>query len=457
MNISATKNHTVSIEAEQAIIGGIILDSSCLSKVSSILVTRDFSDIRNKTIYGAFFELEKLGIKFEVLSVCEHLNSKNLLKQAGDWGYVVEVVKETSGSSNILVYSKIVQVRSTIRQLIKLSDDLSKSAVNLTDLNVNELLSTLTARVSSLTKNHHHFEVFTSFNKLMFKAVKRLDDLFRSDGDLSGVSTGFSKLNEFTSGWQDGELIIVGGRPSMGKTTLCLNFIISALLTQKKPVIFFSLEMTKNSIVNKLLSCIGKINSNKFRNAKFIEGDWSNLNFAVNKLKDLPLIIDDGSELAPDKINDKVLSLLSSRSKDSSGGESNGHGDNKEVGLIVIDYLQLLSNSGSKDNRTQELSKITRALKLLAKNLNCPVMVISQLNRGVESRVNNRPMNSDLRDSGAIEQDADIILFVYRDEVYNPDSTQTGVAELILSKNRNGGCCVVYSTFSGKFSSFAEI
>ena len=276
-------------------------------------------------------------------------------------------------------------------------------------------------------------------NPLLTKAVDRIDELAGTDGSLTGLASGYKDLDKITSGWQNSDLVIVAGRPSMGKTAFAMNLVEHSILNEDKPVLVFSLEMPAQSLIFRMLSSIGRIDQTKLRTGQFTEEDWPGFNNAVAKLKDRPLFIDDSSSVSPMEMRARARRIVRE------------HG---QLGMVVVDYLQLMQIKGTNENRVNEISEISRSLKLLAREFECPVIALSQLNRGLEQRPNKRPLMSDLRESGAIEQDADLITFIYRDEVYNEDSADKGIAEIIIGKHRNGPTGTVRLSFLDKFTRF---
>ena len=276
----------------------------------------------------------------------------------------------------------------------------------------------------------------------MKRAVERIDELFNSDAEITGLSTGFKDLDAMTSGLQRGDMVVVAARPSMGKTTFAMNLVEHAVLSGTKPVIVFSMEMPAEQLIMRLLSAIGRIDQTKVRSGRLDDEDWPKLSAAVSKLKDRPLFIDDTPALSPIEIRSRARRI------------AREHGD---PAMMMIDYLQLMQIAGSTEGRTAEISEISRSMKAMAKEFNCPVVALSQLNRGVEQRPNKRPVNSDLRESGAIEQDADVIMFIYRDEVYNEESPDKGVAEIIIGKQRNGPIGTARLAFIGKYTRFDNL
>ncbi len=431
-----------SVEAEQSVIGGLLRDTSQFDAVSEVVSTNDFFKGHHSRIFAVMSDLIDRDQPIDVITVSEELSHRDELDAAGGLDYIADLATQVPSSANVVAYAKIVRERSTLRQLISAATEISRASYNPGGLASDDLLQLAEKRVLEISEERPKEGGFEDVNALLKKTVEKIDFLFRSDSDITGLPTGISELDEKTSGWQSGELIILAARPSMGKTALALNFIESAILTQDKPALVFSMEMPSDSLVMRMLSSMGRIDQGRLRNGKLTEEDWPKLEMAARKLKDKQLFIDDTAGLTPNEIRARVRRI------------AREHGN---PAVIMVDYLQLMHVGGSVDGRTQEISEISRSMKALAKEYDCPVIALSQLNRGVEQRPNKRPMNSDLRESGAIEQDADVILFIYRDEYYNEDSPDKGIAELIIGKQRNGEIGTCRAAFVGKFTRFDNL
>lgn len=431
-----------SVPAEQAVLGGLMTDASHFDAVAEVLGENDFYLASHRLVFAVMLRLLEAEQPIDVITVSEELDRRAELQRVGGLSYLTEMASGIAGSTNIVAYAITVRERSTLRQLIQASSDIAKASYNPGALSSDELIQLAEKKVLEIAEERPKEGGFSGVNSLLKGAVEKIDLLFRNDSDLTGLSTGLSELNEKTSGWQSGELIILAARPSMGKTALALNFVEEAVMTQPKPVLVFSLEMPADSLIMRMLSSIGRIDQGNIRTGKLTEDDWPKLEAAARKLKDKPLFIDDTAGLTPSEVRARIRKI------------TREYGD---PGMIMIDYLQLMHVAGSTEGRTQEISEISRSMKALAKEYNCPVIALSQLNRSVESRPNKRPMNSDLRESGAIEQDADVILFIYRDEYYNEESPDKGVAELIIGKQRNGEIGTCRAAFVGKFTRFENL
>lgn len=431
-----------SLEAEQAVLGGLMLDNKRLDMVLEVISETDFFREDHRLILRMMQSLQENSQPLDVITLAEELDRHGELERAGGLGYLAELAANTPSAANIVAYARIVRERSTLRQLIAAAQEISKSSFNPSGLDSDDLLQMAEKRVTEIAEDRPKEGGLAGVNQLLKATVQRIDELFRSGSDITGVTSGLTDLDARTAGWQVGELIILAARPSMGKTALALNFVESAIFTQPKPVLVFSMEMPSAALVMRMMSSVGRIDQGKMRNGKLTEEDWPKLSSAVAKLKDKPLFIDDTPGLNPQEMRARVRRIVRE------------HGN---PGMIMVDYLQLMTVAGSSDGRTQEISEISRSLKAMAKEFDCPVIALSQLNRGVEQRPNKRPMNSDLRESGAIEQDADVILFIYRDEYYNEDSADKGMAELIIGKQRNGEIGTCRAAFIGKYTRFDNL
>ena len=431
-----------SIEAEQSVLGGLMLDASVFDAVCEIISEGDFYKAGHRQIFHVMLHLVEQEQPIDVLTVSEELNRRDELDDVGGFEYLTDLATNVAGSANIGAYARIIRERSTLRQLIRAANDISQASFNPGELDSDELLQLAEKRLLEIAEDRPKEGGFEGVNSLLKATVTKIDQLFRTDSDLTGLSTGLSELDERTAGWQPGELIILAARPSMGKTALALNFVEASVMTQAKPTLIFSMEMPSDSLVMRMLSSLGRIDQGRIRSGKLQEDDWPKLEAAARKLKDKLLFIDDTPGLTPSDVRARVKRI------------AREHGN---PGMIMLDYLQLMQVAGSTEGRTQEISEISRSLKALAKEYECPVIALSQLNRSVESRPNKRPMNSDLRESGAIEQDADVILFIYRDEYYNEDSPDKGLAELIIGKQRNGEIGTCRAAFVGKYTRFEDL
>lgn len=431
-----------SIEAEQSVLGGLLLDATGFDAVAEVIAANDFYKAGHRKVFSMMAHLIERQQPIDVITVAEELSRHGQLDEAGGLNYLTDMAANVSGSENVVAYARIVRERATLRQLIGAATEISRASYNPAGLGSNDLLQLAEKRVLEIAEDRPKEGGFESVNALLKETVEKIDRLFRSDSNITGLPTGLTDLDEKTSGWQAGELIILAARPSMGKTALALNFIEAAIQSNAKPALVFSMEMPADSLIMRMLSSLGRIDQGHIRNGKLTQEDWPKLEVAARKLKDKLLFIDDTPGLTPNEIRARVRRIVRE------------HGN---PSVIMVDYLQLMHVAGASEGRTQEISEISRSLKALAKEYDCPVIALSQLNRGVEQRPNKRPMNSDLRESGAIEQDADVILFIYRDEYYNEESPDKGIAELIIGKQRNGEIGTCRAAFMGKYTRFENL
>lgn len=440
--LATTSSLPHSVEAEQSVLGGLMLDNKRLDAVLEVVQEADFFRDDHRIIFRMMLALQESSQPLDVITLSEELHKHNELERIGGLAYLVDIANNTPSAANIVAYAKIIRERSTLRQLIAAASEISKSSFNPSGLDSDDLLQLAEKRVAEIAEDRPKEGGLIEVNSLLKEAVTKIDELFRSGSDITGVPSGITDLDQRTSGWQPGELIILAARPSMGKTALALNFVESAMFQQPRPVLVFSMEMPASALIMRMMSSVGRIDQGKMRNGKLTEEDWPKLSSAVAKMKDKLLFIDDTAGLNPQEMRARVRRT------------AREHGN---PGMIMVDYLQLMTTAGASEGRTQEISEISRSLKAIAKEFECPVIALSQLNRGVEQRPNKRPMNSDLRESGAIEQDADVILFIYRDEYYNEDSPDKGMAELIIGKQRNGEIGTCRAAFVGKYTRFDNL
>lgn len=429
-------------EAEQAVLGGLMLSNQNFDAVSEVLQIEDFYKGAHRQIFQAMGLLSESDKPFDIITLAEELARRDELSRVGGMETLSNIVANTPSSANTVAYARIVREHATVRQLIQVANDISRSSYNPSGLDSDDLLQLAEKRLLEIAEGRPKEGGLEGMDGLLKNTIERIDALFRSKSDITGLSSGLTDLDQRTAGWQNGELIILAARPSMGKTALALNFVEAAVFTQPKPVLVFSMEMPSESLVMRMLSSTGRIDQGKIRNGQLTEEDWPKLTAAVQKLKGGPLYIDDTGGLTSQEMRARIRRVAREKGN---------------PGMIMVDYLQLMQTVGNSDGRTQEISEISRSLKGIAKEYDCPVIALSQLNRGVEQRPNKRPMNSDLRESGAIEQDADVILFIYRDEYYNEDSPEKGVAELIIGKQRNGEIGTCRAAFVGKYTRFENL
>jgi replicative DNA helicase len=427
-------------EAEQAVVGGLMLDNNAWDQIADIITEDDFYRHDHKLIFRAISALAAQYKPFDVVTLSEWLENHEELDKVGGLAYLGTLAKDTPSAANIKAYAEIVRERAILRQLISVGARVSESAFATKGRTSAEILDEAERLVFEIAeKGARGKQGFTGIKDLLTKAVDRIDTLFQQDEPITGVPTGFSDFDEMTSGLQASDLVIVAGRPSMGKTTFAMNVAENAAVQTGLPVAIFSMEMPGDQLAMRMISSIGRIDQHKIRTGKLADDDWPKLTSAVGILAEAPIFIDDTPALTPNELRARSRRLMR---------------ESGQLGMIVIDYLQLMQVHGSSENRASEISEISRSLKALAKELNVPVIALSQLNRSLEQRPNKRPVMSDLRESGAIEQDADVIVFIYRDEVYNEDSPDKGTAEIIIGKQRNGPIGTVRQTFLGQFTRF---
>lgn len=433
-----------SIEAEQAVLGGLLLDGSKWDLIGDLINAGDFYRSDHRLIYQAIERLAGEGESLDVVTLAEFLQRAGDLEAAGGTRYLGQLVEKTPGAANIRAYATIVRERSVLRQLVQVSGDIADSAFNPQGRSSADILDDAERSIFQIAETRTQEGTGPqAINPVLTKALTRIEELFESDASITGLTTGFKDLDGMTSGLQPADLVIVAGRPSMGKTTFAMNMVENALMRTDKPVLVFSMEMPADAIVMRMLSSIGRIDQTRIRTGRLEEDDWPRLTSAVSLLKDKPLFIDDTPAISPTEMRSRARRAA----RDCKG----------QLGLIMVDYLQLMRVPGNSEGRTAEISEISRSLKALAKELNCPVLALSQLNRSLEQRPNKRPVNSDLRESGAIEQDADLIIFIYRDEVYHEDSPDKGIAEIIIGKQRNGPIGSVRLAFLGRYTKFEDL
>ena len=428
------------LEAEQSLLGGLLLDNRRWDEVSDEVGRVDFYNQSHRLIFDAVRALHGKNEPADVITVSEWLEQNGNLEEAGGLAYVGNLASNTPSTANILNYARIVRERSILRSLISAANEISDTAYTPEGKTPREVLDHAEKLVFDISEHDgRRRQGFTAIQELLTRSVDRIEELYESKETVTGMPTGFTDLDDMTAGLQRGDLVVVAGRPSMGKTAFAMNVAEFVALEKELPVAVFSMEMPGEQLAMRLLSSIGRINSNKVRTGRLGDDDWPRLTSAAGLLDKAPIFVDDTAGLNPLDLSSRARRL------------SREHND---LGLVVVDYLQLMQSMENNENRATEISNITRALKMLAKELNVPVMVLSQLNRSLEQRPNKRPIMSDLRESGAIEQDADVIFFVYRDEVYNEESEQKGRAEIIIGKQRNGPIGMVPLTFLGEFTRF---
>jgi replicative DNA helicase len=428
-----------SLEAEQSVIGGLMLDNRAWDDIADIINEQDFYRHDHALILRSINALAENEQPYDVVTVSEWLGSRGELDSIGGLAYLSILANDTPTAVNIKAYANIVREYSILRSLIQVGNEISASAHNADGKTSKELVDEAERKVFLIAEqgagNRQGFE---AINELLGRAVKRVEEMYRSDTALTGIATGFNNFDNKTSGLQKSDLIIIAGRPSMGKTSFAMNLAENAALHNENSVAVFSMEMPGEQLALRMMSSLGRIDSHSLRTGKLDDHDWPRLISSVNMLSKAKLFIDDSAALTPTELRARTRRL------------KREHG----LDLVIVDYIQLMQVGGSTENRATEISEISRSLKALAKELQVPIIALSQLNRSVEQRPDKRPIMSDLRESGSIEQDADVILFIYRDEVYNPESAEKGTAEIIIRKQRNGPIGTVRLSFLGQYTRF---
>lgn len=435
-----------SLEAESSVLGGLLLDNGSWDRIGDLLNDSDFYRYEHRLVFSAISALINNNRAADVITVFEQMQGQGKAEEVGGLAYLNSLAQYVPSSANIRRYAEIVRERSILRKLVSVSDEIATSALNTNGRPVPNILDEAEQKIFNIGEEGSRMrQGFQSMGNLVIELLDRVEEMSKNPNDITGVPTGFVDLDKMTSGMQAGDLIVLAARPSMGKTALAINIAENVALKEGLPVAVFSMEMGASQLAIRIVGSIGRIDQGRLRTGKLHDEEWPRLAEAVERLRSVSLSIDETPGLTPSELRASARRLSRNCGK---------------LGLVVVDYLQLMSGSsgGDGDNRATELGEISRGLKMLAKELQCPVIALSQLNRGVEQRTDKRPMMSDLRESGAIEQDADVIMFIYRDDYYNKDSKEPGVAEIIIGKQRNGPTGTVKLTFLKpitKFESYA--
>jgi len=431
-----------SLESEQSVVGGLLLDNQAWDRIGDVIRAEDFYRYDHRVIFEHIAKLIDNSKPADVITVYESLQSSGKAEDVGGLAYLNTLATNTPSAANIRRYAEIVRDRAVLRRLITISDDIATTALNPQGKDTKTILDEAESKIFKIAEDGARGAGgFQDLQPVLSKVVERIDELYHRDStsDITGISTGFVDLDGKTSGLQPGDLIIVAGRPSMGKTAFSLNIGEHVAVEEGHAVAVFSMEMGATQLAMRLLGSVGRLDQHRLRTGRLTDEDWPRLTYAVEKMQNAQLFIDETPALSSMEVRARCRRLARQCG---------------QLGLVIIDYLQLMGSSSPGENRATEISEISRSLKGLAKELNCPVIALSQLNRSLEQRPNKRPVMSDLRESGAIEQDADVILFIYRDEVYNPDSPDKGTAEIIIGKQRNGPIGTVRVTFLGMYTKF---
>ena len=435
-----------SIEGESSVLGGLLLDNTAWDRVGDILADSDFYRYEHRLIYAALGTLVNASKPADVITVFEHLQNQGKAEEMGGLGYLNSLAQYVPSASNIRRYAEIVRERAILRKLVSASDEIATNAFNPQGRPVSQIVDESEQKIFNIgEQGKRNKDGFQSMDSLVVKLLDRVQEMADNPNDVTGVRTGFYDLDRMTAGLQAGDLIVLAARPSMGKTALAINIAEHVALQEGLPVAVFSMEMGASQLAVRIVGSIGRIDQGHLRTGRLTEEEWPRLTDAIERLRTISLHIDESPGLNSSEVRANARRL------------SRQYG---QLGLIVVDYLQLMSgnSSGSDENRATELGEISRGLKMLARELKCPVLALSQLNRSVEQRTDKRPMMSDLRESGAIEQDADIIMFIYRDEYYTKEACkEPGVAEIIIAKQRNGPTGTVKLAFLRNITKFESL
>ncbi|ABN53458.1 MAG TPA: replicative DNA helicase [Hungateiclostridium thermocellum] len=427
------------IEAEQSVLGAILLDKEVLSSVTEIISSQDFYREDHREIFEAIMDLYEKGEPIDLITVAEQLKVRGSLEAVGGLEYLTNLASLVPTTANAKHYAKIVEEKSILRRLIKASSEIINMGYEAAE-EVSYVLDKAEKSIFDVLQKRNT-QGFALIKDVLIDTFNRLEELYNNKGYITGIPTGFVDLDYKTAGLQNSDLILIAARPAMGKTSFVLNIAQYAAIHAKVPVAIFSLEMSKEQLVNRMLCCEAMVDSQKMRTGKLEDSDWQKVARALGPLSEAPIYIDDTPGLSVAEIRAKCRRLKLE----------------KNLGLVVIDYLQLMQGRGKSESRQQEISEISRSLKILAKEINVPVLTLSQLSRAPELRSDHRPILSDLRESGAIEQDADIVMFLYRDDYYNPDTEKKNIAEVIIAKHRNGSTGTVELAWLGQYTKFANL
>lgn len=445
--LAQLKNPPHADEAEEAVVGALLINNNVWDEVSDLVTSADFFRQSHRMIFRAIEDLAARFQPFDYVTVIDTLRNSDDLEIIGGEDYIIGIVERTLSSANVKVYAQLVRDKSVLRQLIDASGDIAELGYFPGQYETKEVLDMAEQKVFNIAEQYetNQREGFVEVKRLAAQALKKVQELAKSDSRVTGLPTGWKDLDEKTTGMHPGELIIVAARPAMGKTAFCLNIATNVALERNENVAIFSLEMPGEQLVMRLISALGQIHQGNLRTGKLDKSEWERLPNPILMLSKAPIFVDDNPGLSPTELRSKCRRLVRE------------HG---RLGLVVVDYLQLMEVKGSRESRVNQVSEISRSLKLLAKEFDCPVVALSQLSRNVENRPNRRPVMSDLRESGAIEQDADVVAFIYRGAVYagddQPDKQRDRTAEIIIGKQRNGPIGTVKLTFMGEFTQFVD-
>jgi len=430
-----------SIEGEQAVLGGLLLSSRAWEQVADVVTESDFYREDHRLIFRAIHQLNERSKPCDAVTVTEWFEAHGNVDQIDGGTYINQLTSSTPSAANVKAYAEIVREKSILRQLIDVGSEITTGVFSLDGRSSQELLEAAERKVFAIAEQGMRAgKDFVSVQDTIKVAIEKIQELHEFEGEITGIPTGFKAFDKLTAGLQPSDLIIIAGRPAMGKTTLAMNIAEHAAIKHDVPVAIFSMEMSSLQLVMRLFSSLGQIDQTKLRTGNLDDLDWPKLTSAMNLLHKSKIFIDDTPSLSPSELRARARRLKREH----------------DIGLIVVDYIQLMAVPGTTENRATEIAEISRSLKAIAKELNVPVVALSQLNRALEQRPNKRPVMADLRESGSIEQDADLIVFIYRDEVYNHETPEKGKAEIIIGKHRNGPTDTVVLTFQGQWLRFVN-
>ncbi len=448
MSVTALKLPPHSVEAEQSVLGGLMLDNEAWETVVGLITEEDFYRADHRLIFTALEALAEASQPRDVVTVSEWLKSKGKLEEAGGLAYLGQLAKDTPSAANIKAYTNIVREKAVMRALIRVGTEISNLGFETEGRGSGELVETAEQKVFEIAdRRRKSASFFEPISRLLTGAMEHIQKLFESETGITGLATGLVDFDKLTCGMQNGDLVIIAGRPSMGKTSFAMNLVEHICVKDKVPTAIFSMEMSGEQVALRLISSLGRVDQQRLRSGQLHDQDWPRVTSTVALLAEAPLYVDDTGALSPAEVRARARRL------DRTAQQKNGRG----LGLIVVDYLQLMQVPGTAENRTTEVSEISRSLKALAKELKVPVIALSQLSRSVEQRPDKRPVMSDLRESGSIEQDADVVVFLYRDEYYKKESEKKGIAEVIVAKQRNGPVDTVETAFLGHYTRFENL
>ena len=430
-----------SIEGEQAVLGGLLLSPRAWDQVADVVTEADFYREDHRLVFRAIHELNDRGKPCDAVTVTEWFESHGKADQVDGGSYINQLTSSTPSAANVKAYAEIVREKSVLRQLIDVGSEITSGVFASDGRDSQELLEAAERRVFAIAEQGMRAgSDFVSVQETIKEAIEKIQELHEFEGEITGTPTGFKNFDKLTAGLQPSDLIIVAGRPAMGKTTLAMNIAEHAAIKHDVPIAIFSMEMSSLQLVMRLFSSLGQIDQTRLRTGNLDDLDWPKLTSAMNLLHKSRIFIDETPSLSPSELRARARRLKREH----------------DIGLIVVDYIQLMAVPGTKENRATEIAEISRSLKAIAKELHVPVVALSQLNRALEQRPNKRPIMADLRESGSIEQDADLIIFIYRDEVYNEETPEKGKAEIIIGKHRNGPTDTVILTFQGQWLRFVN-